>query len=125
MAGKRTLNAVRDATKNLPTGANASEAYNYAYDEAMERIKNQGKDDEKLAKEILGWISFAERQLSLIELQEALAVKVGSTSLDTNDLYSLEDILSVCAGLVTHDPKSDSIRLVHYTTQQYFTRTKE
>ena len=33
-------------------------------------------------------------------------------------------MVSVCAGLVTVDKESDIIRLVHYTTQEYFERTK-
>jgi ankyrin repeat protein len=33
-------------------------------------------------------------------------------------------MVSVCAGLVTVDKKSDVIRLVHYTTQEYFERTQ-
>ena len=32
-------------------------------------------------------------------------------------------ITSVCAGLVTVDEESDIIRLVHYTTQEYFDQT--
>jgi ankyrin repeat protein len=33
-------------------------------------------------------------------------------------------MVSVCAGLVTVDEESDVIRLVHYTTQEYFGRTQ-
>src|SRR5436305_14863573 len=32
-------------------------------------------------------------------------------------------MVSVCAGLVIVDKESDIIRLVHYTTQEYFERT--
>lgn len=32
-------------------------------------------------------------------------------------------MVSVCAGLVTVDEQSNIIRLVHYTTQDYFERT--
>ena len=34
----------------------------------------------------------------------------------------MEDVISVCAGLVTIDEESSIIRLVHYTTQEYFER---
>lgn len=61
LRGKRTLNAVLNAIKDLPTGAGVSNAYNYAYDEVMGRIKNQGEEDEKLAKEILAWLSYAKK----------------------------------------------------------------
>lgn len=33
-------------------------------------------------------------------------------------------MVSVCAGLVTADEESNIIRLVHYTTQEYFERTQ-
>ena len=33
-------------------------------------------------------------------------------------------MISVCAGLVTIDEESSIIRLVHYTTQEYFERTQ-
>jgi len=34
-------------------------------------------------------------------------------------------MISVCAGLVTVTKESNIIRLVHYTTQEYFERTKK
>jgi hypothetical protein len=36
-----------------------------------------------------------------------------------------EDMVSVCAGLVTVDEESNIIRLAHYTTQEYFNQTRE
>jgi len=36
----------------------------------------------------------------------------------------VDDIIAVCAGLVTIDEESNIIRLVHFTTQEYFQRTK-
>jgi ankyrin repeat protein len=59
------------------------------------------------------------------ELQHALAIELGETSLDEDNLPQIEDMVSVCAGLVTVDEESEIIRLVHYTTQEYFERTKE
>lgn len=34
-------------------------------------------------------------------------------------------MVSLCAGLVTVDKESDIIRLAHYTTQEYFMKTKD
>jgi hypothetical protein len=39
-------------------------------------------------------------------------------------LPEIEDMVFVCAGLVTVDEVSDIIRLVHYTIQEYFERTQ-
>ncbi|KAK3896356.1 ankyrin repeat protein [Staphylotrichum tortipilum] len=89
----------------------------------MDRIEGQLKDQEELAKHILSWITCAKRPLSTMELQHALGVEVGETELDPDNIPLVEDIVSVCAGLVTVDEESGIIRLVHYTTQEYFVRT--
>ncbi|KAG7289878.1 hypothetical protein NEMBOFW57_006255 [Staphylotrichum longicolle] len=112
--------AVRVALETLYTG---SQAYDYAYDNAMDRIEGQLKDQEELAKQVLSWITCAKRPLSTTELQHALGVEVGETELDPDNIPLVEDIVSVCAGLVTVDEESSIIRLVHYTTQEYFVRT--
>ena len=96
------------------------EAYNQAYDNAMERIKAQNRDASNLAMETLKWITHAIRPLEIQELREALAVKLGTRELDRYNIPDIRDIVSVCAGLVMVDENSDSIRLAHYTTQVYF-----
>jgi ankyrin repeat protein len=121
LKGKRSPKAVRAALAKLPSG---SEAYDDAYRSAMDRIEAQAEDQEQLAKQALSWITCAQRPLSTIELQHALAVEDGETKLDEENLSQLEDIVSVCAGLVTIDEESSVIRLVHYTTQEYFERTQ-
>ena len=49
---------------------------------------------------------------------------VSSKALNNDNIYDTEDIISVCAGLVTVDEESNIIRLVHYTTQEYFERVR-
>jgi ankyrin repeat protein len=89
----------------------------------MERIEGQVKDEVKLAKDVLLWIACTKRPLTTLELQMGLAVESGDLQLNEEKLCEIEDIISVCAGLVTVDEESCIIRLVHYTTQQYFERT--
>ena len=91
----------------------------------MERIEGQFSDQEDLAKQVLSWITCAKRPLTKSELQHALAVEVGESQLDDDNTPQIEDIVSVCAGLVTVDEESNAIRLVHYTTQEYFERTQK
>ena len=116
-----TPKAIRTALKDLPTG---SEAYDWAYREAMERIKGQIPGSAVLAMRVLWWISFSARPLATLELQHALAVEIGEPAIDEENLPEIEDMVSVCAGLVTVDEESGTIRLVHYTTQEYFERTR-
>jgi hypothetical protein len=51
-------------------------------------------------------------------------VNIGDPKLDKENIGEIEDMVSVCAGLVTVDEESRIIRLVHYTTQEYFERTQ-
>lgn len=86
----------------------------------MERINGQKEGFQNLVIKVLAWIICIKKPLSTSELQHALAVKVGEAELDRGNLPQIEDIVSVCAGLVTIDEQSNIIRLVHYTTQDYF-----
>ena len=52
-------------------------------------------------------------------------MEANEPQLDEENLCQVEDMVSACAGLVTVDEESDIIRLVHYTTQEYFERTCE
>jgi hypothetical protein len=91
----------------------------------MKRIKGQVADSKELAIQVLSWITLSKRPLTVTEIQHALAVEIGESELDKENLPEVEDILSVCSGLVTIDEESNVIRLVHYTTQEYFDRTQE
>ncbi|CZR65340.1 related to nucleoside phosphorylase [Phialocephala subalpina] len=97
----------------------------FAYEQAVERINGQKPGLKKLAMKVLLWIACANRQLTASELQHALATKVGKSKLDQGDLPHIGDMVSVCLGLVTIDEESNIIRLVHYTTQEYFRRTRK
>ncbi|KAH6696629.1 ankyrin repeat protein, partial [Leptodontidium sp. MPI-SDFR-AT-0119] len=121
LEGKKSPKAIRNALKKLPTG---SEAYDSAYKDAMERIEGQLADEEELAKQVLSWITCAKRPLGTSELEHALAVEINESQLDIENLCRVEDMISICAGLVTIDEESGIIRLVHYTTQEYFERTQ-
>ncbi|KAF8244499.1 hypothetical protein K440DRAFT_558746, partial [Wilcoxina mikolae CBS 423.85] len=118
LASKLTRNAVRNALKTLP------DKLDDTYHEAMQRIESQNEDERHLAEQVLSWISCAMRPLASIELQHALAVKPGDSKLDPGDLPDEELLTSLCAGLVVIDRESTIIRLVHYTTQEYFKRIR-
>ena len=113
---KTTRKAIKLAIQNLPKGLDT------AYSDAIERIEAQVPDHLELAKQILSWITHAPRPLSVMELQHALAVEVGETELHEDNIPEMEDMAAVCAGLVVIDEESNIIRLVHYTTQEYFER---
>ncbi|KAF2827744.1 ankyrin [Ophiobolus disseminans] len=117
---KRKLKEVKLTLANLKKGA---AALNSAYSGALQRIEGQLDNDRKLAKATLSWITFAKRPLTTAEICCALAVESDETELDPENKPDVEDLVSVCAGLVVVDQEIAVIRLVHYTTQEYFERT--
>lgn len=106
LVNKNNRKAIYMALENLPKGIGDT------YDEAMERIRAQNPDDKELGENVLLWISFALRPLSIVELQHALAVDDTTTNTDLDALPDEEIIISVCAGLVTIDNESSTVRLV-------------
>ena len=115
-----TRGHIKEALRHLTKGIDGLDV---TYQQAMERIEGQGLHVRELAKRILGWIVHAERPLSTAELRHALSVRLGTEKLDKDYLPSIQVLRSVCAGLVTIDEQSGIVRLVHYTTQEYFKRT--
>lgn len=103
------------------------------YENTMERIKQQKPGHRCLAESALSWLCHAKRQLTTVELQHALAVNMeldGQDSgnvpqeFDDDNIPGIDVIVSSCCGLVTVDEESNIIRLVHYTTQEYFDRMR-
>jgi ankyrin repeat protein len=96
-----------------------------AYKKAIERIDAQRLDDRALARSALSWITYAHRPLSTTELCQALAISPGDLELDADNVPDVEEVITVCAGLLTVDPESKFVRLVHYTTQEYLRGIRE
>lgn len=86
----------------------------------MERIKRQLPGEASLARRTLMWVAYARQPLSAAELQHALAIEQGETDLDKENISQIDDILSVCAGLVVICEESDVVQLIHSTAQKYF-----
>ncbi|KAH6603497.1 ankyrin repeat [Trichoderma cornu-damae] len=128
--GKLTPKAVTNALKEfqeLNSGSGEdrkAEILSHTYEQAMLRINGQQPGFKDLANKVLSWIVYAERNMTTAEFQHALAVEVGEQKLDEENIASIQDVVSVCAGLVTVDDESNIIRLVHYTTHEYFNQTR-
>ncbi|KAL2826768.1 purine and uridine phosphorylase [Aspergillus pseudoustus] len=126
---KVTENEVRSALERIQkqkhvSGGDKDKLLSAAYDQATERINREEVGLRMLAIRILSWITCVKRQLTTKELQHALATKKGKRALDIGDIVPIEDMVSVCAGLVTVDEESDVVRLAHYTTQEYFSNRR-
>ena len=89
------------------------------YDATIERIKAQAGDKSRLGMAALMWISHAERPLRADELCHALAVELGSTDFNTGNIPSISILVGCCQGLITVDKEASTVRLIHFTLQEY------
>ncbi|KAL6801754.1 ankyrin repeat-containing domain protein [Trichoderma sp. SZMC 28012] len=127
---KMTLNDIRrqlvifKSRNTENTSGQKGKTLTYAYEQAIERIRDQKEGISKLAMRALAWVTLAKRQITTLELQHALATQGGMTTLSHDDLPDLSDITSACVGLLTIDEQSHIIRLVHYTAHEYLEETQ-
>jgi len=90
------------------------------YNSTIERIKEQDGDKSRLGMAALMWISHAERPLRADELCHALAVELGSTYFSAGNIPSVSTLVGSCQGLITVDKEASTVRLIHFTLQEYF-----
>ena len=90
-----------------------------AYAATLSRIKAQRGGRSKLGMVVLMWVSHAERQLDVDELCHALGVEEGSVDLNIRNIPTIETLLACSLGLVTVEKYSFTVRIVHYTLQEY------
>jgi len=89
------------------------------YGVTIERIREQDGDRSTFGMEALMWISHAERPLQANELCHALAVQPGSIDFDAGNIPSMSTLVSCCQGLITVDKEASTVRLIHFTLQEY------
>jgi len=66
------------------------------------------------------WISYAERPLCPDELCHALAIELGSTDFNADNIPSIATLMGCCQGLIIVDREASRVRLAHYTLKEYF-----
>lgn len=90
----------------------------------MERINGKTAGERELAFQILAWITCARVPLKIEQLQYGLAVEPDEAEFDPDNLPDAQDMVAICAGLVTIDENCRIIRLVHHTAQEYLERSQ-
>ena len=118
---KHNRKALRSTLNRLPRELDGT------YEQTLQRIYEQNKDDVSLAEKTLSWVAFTLRPLTVPELQHAIATMYFEDEDDDvfeDDLPDEEVLLAVCAGLLTIDAESNLVRLVHFTAQEYFERNR-
>ncbi|KAL6364703.1 hypothetical protein LRP88_00674 [Fusarium phalaenopsidis] len=113
----------REHTALAPTGP---DGYDDVYSSIMDKIASQAPHCAHLSERCLPWLTFAKRPLSVLELQEAMAI-----SIDGNAGLSFEDspagvasVFSSCSGLAHLDciNGTSCIRLYDRTARDYLRR---
>lgn len=122
LKNKTSAKEICTALTKLSSGSNA---YNDAYKEAWYRLNAQPEEHRNLARQTISILLTARRPLSVKELCHALSVDTEDEQIDDEeDMRNIEDILATCVGLVTADPGSGMVHLVHKSTQDYFSRNR-
>ncbi|KAJ7327647.1 ankyrin repeat-containing domain protein, partial [Mycena albidolilacea] len=113
-----TPKALLKALEKLPSDLDET------YHNAMERISDQRQGAREVAQSTLIWVTNAKRPLTVEEIRVALAIEPGDNQLDVDNMLDIDTILSACAGLILLDEEYSIVRLVHYTTQEYWDRVQ-
>jgi len=90
-----------------------------AYAATLSRVQAQPRSRSKLGMQVLMWVSHSERPLRVDELCHALGTEEGSSDLNIRNIPRIETLLACSLGLVTVEESSSTVRLVHYTLQEY------
>ena len=110
-----TISRRREKLSRMPNGSELGDVYGAT----VERIKAQGGDKSRLGMTALMWVSHAERPLQVDELCHALAVQLDSRDFDFGNIPSVSTLVSCCQGLITVDNEASTVRLIHFTLQEY------
>ena len=110
-----TIHQRRQALHRVANGLGFQDAYNTTLD----RIRQQGGSKSKLGMAALMWAFRCERPLRLEELRHALGVELGVEDLSIDNVPSVRTVLGCTLGLVTIDKNTSTVRLLHFTLQQY------
>ncbi|KAL1959071.1 hypothetical protein VTO42DRAFT_2857 [Malbranchea cinnamomea] len=117
LASKSNRNELRKALAETPPGLDT------IYQEALQKLQKQEASTRLLAFRALAWASCSFRALTLPEVQHALAVSPGKRSITADDITDGHILVSVCAGLLSVDPRTQVITLVHPSARKWLLRT--
>ena len=110
-----TISQRRKKLEEMARGNGLSDAYRTT----LTRLKGQKGNKSALGMKVLMWVVYSERPILGEELCHALGVEIGSTHLDSKNIPVLRTLISSCVGLVTVERHSSTVRLVHFTLQEY------
>ena len=113
--GEVTVRQRRKKLEEMTQGNGLSDAYTAT----LSRLKTQKGYKSVLGLKVLMWVVYSERPLRADELCHALGVEIGSSDLDPENIPALRTVVASCLGLITVEVSSSTVRLVHFTLQEY------
>lgn len=93
-----------------------------ALEQTLARIRQQPLNKSRLTMRVLMWLTHLKGPLSKEGLRYALAVRIGNTQFNPENLPSAKSIIECCFGLVNE--KAFSFRLMHSTIKEYLSDTQ-
>lgn len=105
---------IKKALDNLPEGLYET------YDRIICAINQRGRGYAQIAQNCLLWLAGALTPLTLDQLNEAMMIEIGSSSLNPDlGVRNPMDIVVACGSLVTYDEATGVVSLSHYSVKQY------
>ncbi|KNG86035.1 putative ankyrin repeat domain protein [Aspergillus nomiae NRRL 13137] len=108
-----TIRRREEALKTLPSDLGD------AFAGTMMRIEEQPCAQSEQARKILAWVYLAERPVAIDELLCSLAIEDNDTAFNLRGIPVRSTLINCCHGLVLIDQETSTVRLVHYSFQEY------
>ena len=113
--GEVTISDRRQKLNEMTKGNHLGDAYATT----LTRMKAQKGSRSRVGMEALMWVLNSERPLHTTELCHALGVKIGSPDLDVEKVPTIRTLLACSLGLITVEASSFTVRLIHFSLQEY------
>ncbi|GMF67476.1 unnamed protein product [Aspergillus oryzae] len=114
-----TIRRREQALKTLPSDLGD------AFAGTMVRIEQQPHAQSEQAKKIIAWVYLAERPVSVDELLCSLAIEDDDKAFNPRGMPIRSTLINCCHGLVVVDQETTTVRLVHYSFQEYLCRQNQ
>ena len=96
------------------------------FDLTMGRIRDLPDPDQtRFAEQTILWVVHSVRHLSVDELCHAITASDGCTEFDEGNLPPPAQFEEYCCGFVMVDTKTNTVRLAHYSIDEYFRQEKK
>jgi hypothetical protein len=92
------------------------------YDRIVDAVRNQRTACAALDIRTLAWLVKAQRVLKINKLQIAVSLEAGMTKFEKMDMLDEGKLIDSCQGLIVMDATNKTVRLAHFTTEEYLNR---